>query len=164
MPEKRFEFLNVDATMWRKGVTPISQLHPSDWETLEDTLQARKLEHMAQRLRDAGFHASTHRAVGGEWFFFSLISVSRPISHRGGAWFTLAEARQLLDTVANMEPYQAYARMERKLAPVEPDGPYTEDMARRDTREARERLAQRDVPATDFALEYQATSFMDLAE
>ena len=170
--EKQFYFL--DGSMYRDGDDPkvmvfqVAALRSQDLDALADAIQIRRNVLMADRLRAQGFTVRTqHLLPNGETVYFSRLSI-RPAGQPliGGEWFTLAEAQRLLDTAANLPPVEAFERMLAKIEQVPPE-PYTESMAIADTREARRQLQARaeetEMSADGFALEYAATSFMDLA-
>jgi hypothetical protein len=79
---------------------------------------------------------------------------------------TIGECKRLIDTLRNLPVDEALQRWATKVESVEVV-PYTEDNARRDTREARAELhrdmAAGKIPADMYSDLYRTTSFMDLA-
>lgn len=80
---------------------------------------------------------------------------------------TIGECKRLIDILRNLPVDEALKRWATKVEPVESE-PYTEDDARRDTREARAQL-RRDVdsgkiPADLYADLYRTTSFSEFAQ
>jgi len=133
-----------------------------DW--IEEAIQIQRNRIMVKRLRAAGVECYSETHHGDIHLCWNYIYVTIP-GQRIPA--TIAECKRLLDTIRNLPVDIALERWATKVEPVEAEE-YTEDMARRDTREARAQL-RRDVAAGDISADayadlYRTTSFMDLAQ
>lgn len=147
----------------------VRNMHERDIDFLEGAIHVSKLERMARRLNAKGFNTRTHSTDHGDGVHhFNYILVYDPAEKNPGEWATLNEAQRLLDTVANLEPVEAFQRWRDKIESVISE-PYTEADARRDMA-AERAMAQTDYQARrgtveDLAIAHIASrDFLDYVE
>lgn len=135
----------------------VADLHSVDLDALADAIHVRRMEIMAEQLRKAGFGVRTGSEAAGQ---FRYLLVYSPDSTLPAEWATLAEARRLLDTVANLPPATAFARWRTKIEPLAVES-YTEAAAvadmRRERAEAQQLYAEGKIDSEELRLTY-ATS------
>lgn len=158
-PDYELEPMHVDL---------VKDMREQDLDYLMDAIRIRRNRIMVGKLKGYGVtcRSEIHRNSSDIHIYNTYIYVKVP-----GELFpvaaTVGECQRLLDTLRNLPLDEALKRWAQKVSPVEQEE-YTEDMARRDTREARAQL-RRDVksgriPADMYADLHKTTSFMDLAQ
>jgi hypothetical protein len=141
----------------------ISEMNRYELDILEEQIHNQRNALMAAELTAAGVQATS--VIQGEPWEYVLVYSSVP--EMQNAWATLDECRRLLDTVANLEPDEAYRRWYPKVSIKYQGEPYNKQQAAADTKAARADLARRyqageiDGQLADL---YKSTSFMDLTE
>lgn len=137
-------------------------MRENDIDAAEEMLELRRREIYANRLVAIGFECRTRYNNSA----FPYILVYSPVSDIPNAWATVTEAKRLLDTVRNLPKDEAYRRWYAKIDTEIESLPYTEDMARRDTREYRNELKyqlfERKIDSKEYC-ELYGINLLDLA-
>jgi Arc/MetJ-type ribon-helix-helix transcriptional regulator len=143
----------------------VGDLNEYDLDDLAEAVHVRRLQLMADHLRANGFGA---RIGGINNQQFRYICVYSPDESQMGEWATLEECRQLLDTVRNLSPDEAFARWRTRIEPM-PTRPYTRADAiadvKRERTEAQRRYQAGEISAEDLRLMWAAArDFLDYTE
>lgn len=143
----------------------VKDMREQDLDYLMDAIRIRRNRIMVSKLKGYGVTCRSEIHRNGSHIYNTYIYVKVP-----GELFvaaTVGECQRLLDTLrSNLPLDEALKRWAQKVSPVEQEE-YTEDMARRDTQEARAQL-RRDVESGRIPADidmyadlYKTTSFMD---
>lgn len=143
----------------------VADLNDYDLDALADAVHVRRLQIMADRLRDAGLGARTGGINDQQ---FRYICVYSPDETQMGEWATLEECRRLLDTVANLSPDEAFARWRSRIEPLA-ERTYTRAEAiadmRRERAEAQRQYQEGKIDADDLRLLWaSARDYLDYAD
>lgn len=142
----------------------ISEMSIYELDDVARLIEERRRQIFAEAITQKGLNATS--VIRGEpWEYILVYS---PVHELPNVWANLDESRRLLDTLANLEPAEAYRRWYPKVSEKYPSEPYTKTDAIRDTKEARQRLAEDlasgKIDSHQYSDIYPTTSFMDLAE
>lgn len=119
--------------------------HRYDLDGMQQAINALRVEQMVDELRRHGIAARCRfkipvAAGGGEYQTNYVLIYAPEGVDEPNEWATVEECRRLLDTVANLEPDEAFRRWRERIEPF--DNTYTRQDAERDMRAERVMLRQ----------------------
>lgn len=146
MPVKNNDSFAVSpqAEPFIEALRPLAQ-HRYDLDYMQQAIEALRVEMMVDELRSRGIAARCRFNVplsgGAETYQTNYVLVHAPDGvDLPGEWATVEECRRLLDTVANLEPAEAFRRWRERIEPW--DSTYTRQDAERDMQAERAMLRQ----------------------
>lgn len=163
--------VNPAAEPFIEALRPLVLQHRYDLDNIQEAIQALRVEQMVAELRSRGLGARCQFSVPPSnkteayQYQTNYVLVYAPAgTDLSNEWATVEECRRLLDTLANLEPTEAFRRWLDRIEPF--DSTYTRQDAERDMHTERAALRQQyqdgQLDGEIFRIAHgQAADFMD---